>query len=97
MSSLWPYVVNTAISLDGGAPVLFDLQDYTQPNAGGGPPTAKSRIVAKADGLENTQHTVRVSVGAAQHYAIMDMLMCEYLYLYLCLSSSNGSRTDTLR
>lgn len=75
MSSLWPYVVNTAISLDGGAPVLFDLQDHTQPNVGSGPPTAKSRIVAKADGLENKQHTVRVSVGAGQHYAILDMLI----------------------
>ena len=97
MSSLWPYVVNTAISLDGGAPVLLDLQDHSQPNAGGGPPTAKSRIVAKADGLENKQHTVRVSVGVGQHYAIMDMLMCEYRCLYFCFFSSNRPGTDTLR
>jgi len=75
MSPLWPYTVNTAITLDDGPLVLLDLVDHNHVNTGGGPATVKSQIVAKATGLEYMKHTIRISVGANQPYAIVDSLI----------------------
>jgi len=75
MSPLWPYLVNTAITLDDGALVLLDLVDHSHADMGAGSATVKSRVVAKATVLEYTEHTTRISVGANQPYAIVDSLM----------------------
>lgn len=75
MSPRWPYLVNTAISLDSGAPFLVDLVDHSRPNAVEGPETVQSQIVWGASGLTNTQHTLVMSVGAGQPFAIVDALM----------------------
>ncbi|KIM38712.1 hypothetical protein M413DRAFT_420070 [Hebeloma cylindrosporum] len=75
MSPLWPYLVNTAITLDDGPLVLLDLVDHNHVNTGAGTATVKSQIVAKATGLEYTEHTITISVGANQPYAIVDTLI----------------------
>ena len=75
MSPLWPYLVNTAISLDHGPSTLVDLVDHSRPPTDGGPETVQSQVVWKATGLNNTQHNLLISVGAGQPYAIVDGLM----------------------
>jgi hypothetical protein len=77
MSPLWPYVVNTALSLDSAPPVLIDLTDHSKPNAsvGLGPETVQSKVVWGETGLAVKQHTLVISVGAGQPYAIVDALM----------------------
>lgn len=77
MSPLWPYLVNTAVSLDSGPPVLVDLVDHSRPDVGAaeGPETVQSTVVWSATGLTNSQHTLVMSVGAGQPFAIVDGLM----------------------
>ncbi|GLB34397.1 hypothetical protein LshimejAT787_0112810 [Lyophyllum shimeji] len=75
MSPLWPYTVNTAVSLDGGSPILLDLVDPSRPNVGQGPETVQSQVIWGAAGLPNTQHTLIISVGAGQPYAVVDALI----------------------
>ena len=78
MSPLWPYIVNTEISLDSGPSTLVDLVDYSRPRTDGGPETVKSHVVWNATGLANTQHHLRISVGVNQPYAVVDGLMYGY-------------------
>lgn len=75
MSPLWPYLVNTAVSMDSAPPVLIDLVDHSKPNVGVGPETVQSQVVWGEAGLANKQHTLVISVGAGQPYAIVDALM----------------------
>jgi hypothetical protein len=67
--------VNTQLSLDGAAPVLVDLVDHSRPNTIEGPETVQSAVVWNATGLNNTQHTLVVSVGAGQPFGIVDGIM----------------------
>lgn len=75
LSPKWPYLVNTAVSLDNGPVTLVDLVDHSRPDAVLGPETAQSDVVWSATGLNNTNHTLIMSVGAGQPYAIVDALM----------------------
>ena len=82
MSPMWPYVVTTAISLDSGPIHLVNLEDHSHSVTNGGPETVQSKVVWNATGLANTQHTLRMSVGAA--YAVVDGLM------YVCFQFLSG-------
>ncbi|KAG6814492.1 hypothetical protein H0H92_000017 [Tricholoma furcatifolium] len=75
MSPLWPYVVNTAVSVDSGPSTLIDLQDHSRSNAGQGSETVQSAVVWGSGQLNNTQHTLVISVGAGQSYAVVDALV----------------------
>ena len=75
LSPLWPYKVNTAISLDSSAPSLVDLEDYSRPDTSQGSETVSSSVVWSATRLDNTLHIVQISVGAGQPYGILDALM----------------------
>jgi hypothetical protein len=75
MSPLWPYLVNTAVSLDSAPPVLIDLVDHSKPNVGVGPETIQSQVVWGEAGLVDKQHTLVIFVGAGQPYAIVDALV----------------------
>jgi hypothetical protein len=75
MSPLWPYLVNTAISLDSAPLVLIDLVDHSRPDVGMGPETVQSQVVWGEAALGNRQHSLVISVGANQPYAIVDTLM----------------------
>ncbi|KAF9463646.1 hypothetical protein BDZ94DRAFT_1258190 [Collybia nuda] len=89
MSPKWPYLVNTAISLDSGTPVVVDLVDHSRPNTGEGPETVQSEVVWGASGLSNTQHKLVVSVGAGQPFAIVDTL------IYTQLDPEDTATTST--
>ncbi|KAG5634304.1 hypothetical protein H0H81_002475 [Sphagnurus paluster] len=75
LSPLWPYAVNTAVSLDAAPPVLVDLVDHSRPTADGGPETVQSQVRWSAAGLANTKHTLVISVGARQSFAVVDALI----------------------
>jgi len=83
LSPLWPYNVTTAVSLDSSSPSIIDLVDHSTPSAGQGSETVPSRVVWSAAGLSNTQHTLRISVGSGERYAIVDGLM--YVFIQLSL------------
>lgn len=68
--------MNTAISLDGAPSTLVDLVDHTRPDTGGiGPETVMYEVVWSRDNLTNTSHTLRMSVGEGQPFAIVDGLL----------------------
>ncbi|TFK23584.1 hypothetical protein FA15DRAFT_670400 [Coprinopsis marcescibilis] len=76
LSPLWPYLVTTAISLDSGPVTLVNLVDRSRPDTGGfGEETVQSRVIWSAINLNNTQHTLRMSVGASQPFAVVDGLI----------------------
>ncbi|KDR84488.1 hypothetical protein GALMADRAFT_133773 [Galerina marginata CBS 339.88] len=74
-SPLWPYTVNTAISLDGGPSTLVDLVDHSHNDTGQGPETVQSRVVWNATDLNFTQHVLNISVGVGQPFAVVDGLI----------------------
>ncbi|KAF9535175.1 hypothetical protein CPB83DRAFT_843605 [Crepidotus variabilis] len=84
-SPLWPFRVTTALSLDGQPSELLDLRDYDAPFLQDGPESQSSQVVWWADGLENTQHILNVSVGAGEDLAILDQLV------YTIKDSSNST------
>ncbi|KAF8967542.1 hypothetical protein BDZ97DRAFT_1755965 [Flammula alnicola] len=75
LSPKWPYEVNTAVSLDSGPLFLIDLVDHTSPSTGQGPETVQSAVVWNATGLNDTQHTLVISVGPGQSFGIVDGLI----------------------
>lgn len=73
LSPLWPYVVNTAISLDNHPPFPVDLTDTAHLSQGGIAETVKYQVVWGATGLENTTHTVVASmVPTDGSYVVVD-------------------------
>ncbi|PPR04783.1 hypothetical protein CVT24_007099 [Panaeolus cyanescens] len=88
MSPRWPYLVNTALSLDGEPAELVDLQDHGGVDNGSGSETVASAVVWSRTNLQNTQHTLTVSVGAGQPYAIVDGIIITQL-------STSSSTTGT--
>lgn len=79
LSPLWPYPVNTAVSLDSGPIFLIDLVDHSSPTSPvQGPETEQSQVVWNATGLENGSHRLVISVGAGQPFAIVDGLMYDH-------------------
>ncbi|KAF8888149.1 hypothetical protein CPB84DRAFT_1473740 [Gymnopilus junonius] len=74
-SPLWPYLVNTAISLDEGPITLVDLVDHSRNDTVTGPETVQSHVVWNATGLNYTRHLLNISVGAGQPFAVVDGLI----------------------
>lgn len=97
LAPLWPYTVNTAISLDSGPVTLIDLVDHSRPSTSQGPETVQSKVVWNATGLANTQHNLRISVGAGQPYAIVDGLIYTNANATNVSSSSSLTPTSTLQ
>jgi hypothetical protein len=73
MAPLWPYTVNTAISLDSGPSTLVNLTDPNHTSGSGA--TVESQVVWGMAGLANTQHNLLMFVGPGQPYAVVDGLM----------------------
>lgn len=63
------------MALDDLPPVLLDLRAYRRPFEDNGPEVVRSSVVWSQTGLANTQHTLLVSVGDGQTFAIMDTLV----------------------
>jgi hypothetical protein len=75
-SGMWPFSINTLISLDGGSPTLVDLTDHSSEELIDGPETVASSVVWSQTGLDDTiAHTLVISVSPGQEYAIVDSLM----------------------
>lgn len=75
-SPLWPFHVTTALSLDGQPPETVDLRDHSVPPDVDAPETVQSQVVWSLVGLDNTEHTLVIFVGAGEDIAIVDALMC---------------------
>ena len=75
LSQKWPFHVTTNITLDGGRAVLLDLQEYREISTIPEEDYGQAIVVASATGLENREHTVRVSVGIGEQYAVINKLM----------------------
>ncbi|KAG5635300.1 hypothetical protein H0H81_011782 [Sphagnurus paluster] len=96
-SPLWPYPVTSLVSLDSGIPILLDLQDHNStPVANGmGAATVNAKVSWGVTGLNNTNHTLVVSVGPSKPYAVLDTLITPGLTstakLVISLSSILGS------
>lgn len=79
LSPLWPYTVNTAVSLDSGNVTLIDLVDHSRPNSGQGPETVQSSVVWSATGLADQPHVLTISVGSGQPFGVVDALMYVFI------------------
>ncbi|KAH6891583.1 hypothetical protein BKA70DRAFT_850997 [Coprinopsis sp. MPI-PUGE-AT-0042] len=76
MSPLWSYAVSTMVTLDDTPPAVIDLVDHSRPDVGGtGPETVQSQVVWSATGLNDTQHTLVISVANQHRFAIVDGLL----------------------
>ena len=75
LSQKWPFHVTTNITLDGGRAVLLDLQEYREISTIPEEDYGQAMVIASATGLENREHTVRVSVGIGEQYAVINKLM----------------------
>lgn len=85
LAPLWPYLANTAVSLDSGPITLIDLVDHTasSPSTGQGPETVQYQVVWNATGLANIHHNLLISVGAGQPFAVVDGLMYALYFYFL--------------
>ena len=45
----------------------------------------QAMFIASATGLENPEHTIQISVGTGEQYAIMDTLMCVSCFFLMSL------------
>ncbi|KAG8842306.1 hypothetical protein FRB91_004272, partial [Serendipita sp. 411] len=75
LASLWPYEVNSYVSLDGGPNVLIDMTappGTTAPSGVNvGDEVVNFDVRWRAEGLENTTHTLTITRGPST-YAISD-------------------------
>lgn len=72
----WPYQVGMSMTLDGGDPLVVDLQDLTIPTSTDGGPEDKAwSVVADANGLNNTRHRLVISMPSGYLYQIVDGFM----------------------
>jgi hypothetical protein len=97
MSPLWPYRVNTLITLDALPPVLVSLRDRSQPVVENSPETAESQVVWSSVGLDNVEHTLTVSVGVGENLAIVDGLLYVIQYFLPLFPFHYQRARDTFR
>ncbi|KIY44007.1 hypothetical protein FISHEDRAFT_18790, partial [Fistulina hepatica ATCC 64428] len=72
LSPLWPYEVTTQVVLDDGSATTLDLQDQDVAVTEDGGECALYRAVWGATDLDDTDHTLTMSVASGQSFAIVD-------------------------
>jgi hypothetical protein len=77
-SPLWPYLVNSQISLDGEVIECVNLEDFSGTTAPDGHETVKSAPVWGRTGLLDTQHQVVIS--SCGPYTVVDA----FTYVEIC-------------
>lgn len=77
MSHLWPYPVDTAISVDSGPQEIINLTDNL-PSYGTGGENVESTAVWGRIGLENGVHEVVVSLH--KEFVVVDAFMYDCLH-----------------
>jgi len=75
MAPLWPYTVNTVVTIDSGNPNLVDMTDYSSSAPVGSGPTVQSQVLWGMSGLANTEHTVVFSMMSGGRYVVVDALV----------------------
>jgi hypothetical protein len=94
MSPLWPYPVNSMVSLDGSPGECVSLQDSSTPPTDGGPETVKSAPVWGVEGLKDGEHELIVSMCPGGQFVVVDA----FIYTVAnasATSSSSSSATHT--
>ena len=71
-SPLWPYAVDSLISIDGGPGDCVNLRDPTRNSSVDGVETETSAPRWRRIGLQNTQHSVVVSHCANGSFVVVD-------------------------
>lgn len=94
MSPLWPYAVDSAISVDTGPQEIVDLMDHSRPVQNGGEETVQSQVVWGRSGLTNGTHTVVVSLHS--NYIVVDAFMYVCLVFHFHSIGSHGLSTCTV-
>ncbi|KXN84948.1 hypothetical protein AN958_11890 [Leucoagaricus sp. SymC.cos] len=95
MSPLWPYAVSTALTLDSQPTIVVDLTDHSTPNTAGGIETVRSNVVWSAQNLQNTTHSLRISVWRGQTFAVVDGITYTTLMPGESLPSNTSSNGDS--
>jgi hypothetical protein len=85
LAPLWPYDVNTSLTLDKSDPIVINLTDPNNDTAPfGSLPTVQSQILWQQSGLDNIEHNVLLSLASGGTYIAVDALM--YVSLNLLAS-----------
>ncbi|KDQ20879.1 hypothetical protein BOTBODRAFT_169586 [Botryobasidium botryosum FD-172 SS1] len=93
LSPLWPYTVNTKLTLDDTTPVNVDLTDHTGAGTvvGGGDETVAWHVIYGFTNLTNTTHTLVISPDT--QFTIVDGLI--YTVADTTTSSTTSPQTAT--
>ncbi|KAF9059712.1 hypothetical protein BDP27DRAFT_452560 [Rhodocollybia butyracea] len=82
VAASWPYDVGSSISLDGDTATYVDLRDWTSTETSGGSASEHATVHWYRTGLENTSHTIVISLPAndsdtndSDTYAVVDAFM----------------------
>jgi hypothetical protein len=76
MSPLWPYPVNSMVTLDGNRSECVNLQDLSHPAVEGGPEIVRSAPLWSATGLDDVEHELVVSMCPGGQFVVVDAFMC---------------------
>ncbi|KAK0455299.1 uncharacterized protein EV420DRAFT_1273006 [Desarmillaria tabescens] len=74
IAPLWPYEVNTEVTLDNGPSTTVDLTDTSATSAGNGSETVMWDVRWSQTGLSNTTHTLRISMAPGGQYIVVDAI-----------------------
>lgn len=75
LAPLWPYKVDTEVTLDNGPSTTIDLTDTSAKSVGNGSETVMWSVRWSRTGLSNTSHTLRMSMAPSGQYIVVDAIM----------------------
>ncbi|KAK0493338.1 hypothetical protein EDD18DRAFT_417654 [Armillaria luteobubalina] len=75
LAPLWPYEVDTEVTLDNGPSAIIDLTDTSVTSVGHGSETVMWNVRWSRTGLSNTSHTLRMSMAPSGQYIVVDAIM----------------------
>ncbi|KAH6891617.1 hypothetical protein BKA70DRAFT_1572055 [Coprinopsis sp. MPI-PUGE-AT-0042] len=95
MAPLWAEEITTQVRLDGGVPVVIDLQDKTVTPEVDGPTTVESSVLWSEKGLTNTEHVLIIDVAPGGRFAVVDQLIVEQDGTSTTDTTTETTATDT--
>ncbi|KAK0431534.1 hypothetical protein EV421DRAFT_166902 [Armillaria borealis] len=75
LAPLWPYKVDTQVTLDNGPSTTVDLTNTSAKSVGNGSETVMWNVRWSRTGLSNTSHTLRMSMAPGGQYIVVDAIM----------------------
>lgn len=75
---LWPYLVNTTVTVDNGTSHFIDLTDYASvgKDGTGQVETVLSQVRWSQTGLEDANHTLVATMVPGATYLVVDAITC---------------------